>query len=164
MARPCQTTSLSPAGDMQVPPSFSSQSTYPDQSGSTSTWINTPFMQKGENEAPSLNLTGGLTRRTSFIQPPRYTSIRLIQFQIKIFIVLACTHWKRTQKEVPFSLIIKRHDFTVFRMIVVHFLHVLKSPSGCLSCESVSPKLKKKSYQVVSLPLTRGRSYSPVLS
>ena len=52
MARPCQTTSLSPLGDIRVPPSFSSQSTYPDQSGSTSTRTNTPFMQKGENEAP----------------------------------------------------------------------------------------------------------------
>ena len=35
-----------------MPPSFSLQSTYPDQSGSTSTRTNTPFMQKDENEAP----------------------------------------------------------------------------------------------------------------
>ena len=52
MARPHRTTGLSPPGDIRVPPSFSSQSTYPDQSGSTSTRANTPFMQKGETGAP----------------------------------------------------------------------------------------------------------------
>ena len=66
MARPCQTTSLSPPGDIRVPPSFSLQSTYPDQSGSTSTQTNTPFMQKGENEAP-LRIQCTLTN-TPFMQ------------------------------------------------------------------------------------------------
>ena len=66
MARPCQTTSLSPPGDIRVPPSFSLWSTYPDQLGNTSTRTNTPFMQKGENEAP-LRIQCALTN-TPFMQ------------------------------------------------------------------------------------------------
>ena len=58
MARPRQTTSLSPSGEIRVPPSFYLQSTNPDQLGSTSTRTNTPFTQ---NLMVIRSITGTIT-------------------------------------------------------------------------------------------------------